>query len=175
MTKRKRPIHPTPGPPPKHAGRMLERVLKQNKLDMRTNTAKMLKIIGDDLAADRGGWQHCTAGERILIERCAAVTLLCSSIESFVFKGNGPVTPNGELLSVLRKGYIAHFAALTRALTALGLERRQAEPQSLAEYLRERDAALSAPQASQSDAAAAVQADIPVETADTPEDGQDCP
>jgi hypothetical protein len=107
----------------------------------------MLRAIATELAEDRGGWEHCTTGERILIERCAAVTLLCSSIEAHVFKGNGPVTPNGELLSVLRKGYISHFAALTRALTELGLRPERAnQPRvpSIAQFMAERARAKDA-------------------------------
>lgn len=140
-----RPGQKVGGPRPlKHGLKALEARLKNDTLDGRSQTARMLRTIAEDLAGDRGGWEHCTAAERILIERCAAVTLLCSSIEAFVFRQGSPVTANGELLAVLRKGYVSHFAALTRALSGLGLrpDRPPKDP-SLEAYLAARTAESS--------------------------------
>jgi hypothetical protein len=112
------------GRPSKHGARALARHLAGGTLDGRTWVAQALKSIRDDLAADRGGLESCSAAERILIERAAALSLIVQSIEHWVFSQVGVVTPDGELLSVLRKGLATHTANLARMLVALGLERK---------------------------------------------------
>jgi hypothetical protein len=110
-------------PPLKHTGRALARHLAANTLDGRTWIAKQVKEIRDDLAQDKGGWERCSAAEKILIERAAALSVIVQSIEWWVFGQQGVVTPDGELLSVLRKGHATHVANLARILAALGLKR----------------------------------------------------
>jgi len=104
----------------KHGSRALERLLRENALDRRTKTAQQYHALQDALAEDRGGWGNCTAAEKILIERTAALTLVCRTIELFVIK-RGILDAAGMLAPVLAKGYTSHAAALTRALVALGL------------------------------------------------------
>lgn len=132
---------------PKHGARALERRIRQNQLDGRTKTARMLAEIGDALAEDRGGWSNVTAAERILIERCAAEALFCRAIESWALTQPELITSNGDgprLLGPLAKGYTSHFAALTRALQALGLRPDKVERlPNVGEYLKQ--AAASAP------------------------------
>jgi hypothetical protein len=117
-------------------------------LDGRTWIAQALKGIRDDLATDRGGLESGGTAERILIERAAALSVIVQSIEAWVFSQAGVVTPDGELLSVLRKGYATHSANLARMLVALGLERKARQAPSLEEYLRSRTDSSPAPPAS---------------------------
>jgi hypothetical protein len=126
----------------KHGARSLERHLHQGTLDGRGRTARMLAELGDALAADRGGWSNVTAGERILIERCAAETLFLRAIEAWALQQPELVTSNGDgprLIGPLMKGYTSHLGALTRALTALGIRPDKVERlPSLSEYLEAR-------------------------------------
>lgn len=150
--------------PPKHGARALARHLANGSLDGRSWIARALRDIRDDLAADRGGLESCSAAERILIERAAALSVIVQSIEHWVFSQAGVVTPDGELLSVLRKGYATHSANLARMLLALGLERRAKQVPSLAAYLEQRANSTPAPPASVPaavDAFAATAASIP--------------
>ena len=126
-----------PGRPPKHGARLFARLFEQNAVDGRTGPAKLMGGVADDLASDRGGWKYCTAAEEIAIRRAAFLTVLCASIENWVLH-NGPIS-DGELVSVIRKGYGTHQQNLIRTLALLGLrpDRMERLP-SLAEYLEAR-------------------------------------
>lgn len=124
------------GRPPKHGARMLERLLQTNQLDRRTRTAQLLEAIRADIADDAGGWDRLTTRERILVDRIAAETLLCSAMENFALGQPSPITEGGELLGVLRKSYTAHSANLARMLAQLGLRpERTAKVPELREYI----------------------------------------
>lgn len=60
------------GRPALHGGRALSRLLRRNGLDKRTAVALEYHSVQDALAADRGGWENTTAGEKILIEAADA-------------------------------------------------------------------------------------------------------
>jgi hypothetical protein len=104
----------------KHGARLLEKVLRANQLDRRTNTAKEFHALQEALAADRGGWDHCTAGEKMLIERAASLCLICRAIERWALT-HGIVDQAGTLSPPLFKGYTSHASALQRTLATLGL------------------------------------------------------
>jgi hypothetical protein len=111
-------------PTKKHGGRMLQRVLSQNELDGRTNIAKGYYAAQDGLAADRGGWEHTTTAEKMLIEVAASELVVIRSIFAWAAKQPSVVTETGDgprLLGPLAKGYTSHVGALTRALGALGI------------------------------------------------------
>lgn len=99
---------------------MLERILRENALDRRTGTAQRYYGLQDALIADRGGEAHCTAAERILIERAASLALICRTIEHYVIRC-GILDPTGVLTPVLAKGYTSHAMALQRTLQTLGI------------------------------------------------------
>lgn len=132
-----------PGRPPKHGARLLERVLRENRLDKRTGVAKLLASIENDLAADRGGWPSTSAAEALLIRRAAFLALVCSSVENWLLRRPDLVV-NGELLGPLKKGLATHQANLTRVLSALGIKSNTPKVPSLEEYLRQRGAASAA-------------------------------
>lgn len=143
-----------PGRPPKSGSRALARHLAAGTLDGRTWIARSLKDIRDDLAADRGCFRpnddldearkchertcaHLGAAERILIDRCAALSVIVQSLEHWIFTQPGMIAPTGELLSVLQRGYATHTANLGRMLVALGLKAdRSDRVPSLDVYLR---------------------------------------
>jgi hypothetical protein len=128
-----------PGRPPKHGARLFARLFEQNAVDGRTGPAKLMGGVADDLASDRGGWEYCTAAEEIAIRRAAFLTVLCATIENWVLH-NGPIS-DGELVSVIRKGYGTHQQNLIRTLSLLGLRPDRAERlPTLAEYLASRGA-----------------------------------
>src|SRR5262245_52961442 len=104
---------------PRHAARLLQRVLRENALDKRTGVAKEFHALQDALAADRGGWSNCTAAEKILIERASALTLIVRAIEHWAFK-TGVIDRAGTLSPPLLKGYTSHVGALQRTLATLG-------------------------------------------------------
>lgn len=160
------------GRPPKDASRLLERVLRENSLDQRTATAKALRALRDDLAADAGGWENVTSRERLLIERCAAQALIIGAIEAHVFNQPSVITADGALLPSLLNGYVTHVQSLSRMLQALGLRPdRAAKLPDLATYLADR--AANAQNTAQ-DAHTAVLNDFPRATAaDTPDDADD--
>lgn len=129
---------PRGGRPATHGAKLFARLFEQNALDGRTGPAKLLSAVADDLANDRGGWEHCTAAEEIAIRRAAFLTILCATIENWVLQ-NGPIT-DGELVSVVRKGYGTHQQNLMRTLALLGLRPDRAEQlPSLQEYLANRN------------------------------------
>ncbi len=105
---------------PKHGSRLLQRILRENALDRRTAIAKEFHAVQDALVADRGGVDNCTAAERILIERAAALTLICRAIEAWAFKV-GVLNDAGTLSPPLLKGYTSHASALQRTLATLGI------------------------------------------------------
>jgi len=133
------PLAPGIGRPPKHAGRLLSRVLRRNQLDKRTRTAKLLQRIADDLAADRGGWANVSATEEIAIRRAAFLAVLCASIEQWCL-GQADVIVDGELLGPLKKGLATHQANLIRTLAALGFRPERTKLPTLNEYLSARGA-----------------------------------
>jgi hypothetical protein len=137
------PTKPAPlasgiGRPPKHAGRLLSRVVRKNQLDRRTGVSRLLERVANDLADDRGGWANVSAAEEIAIRRAAFLTVLCGSIEAWCL-GQGDVIHNGELLGPLKKGLATHQANLIRTLTALGLRPERTKVPSLEEYLANRN------------------------------------
>lgn len=151
---------------PKHGARALARHLAAGTLDGRTWIAKTLKEQRDQLAADRGCFRptadaaeaarchdgtcaHLSAAERMLLDRCAAATLICSTIEGHVFAAADRLVDDaGELLPILRKGYVSHVQSLSRMLQALGLrpDRGERVP-DLASYLATRTGHTAAPAA----------------------------
>jgi hypothetical protein len=116
----------------------LSRFIAGGKLDRRTWIARALAEIRRELAADAGGFERMTARERVLLDRCAAATLICSTIEAHVF-GHDPITDAGELMPILRRGYVTHVQSLSRMLQALGLRPARGEKlPTLTEYLAAR-------------------------------------
>jgi hypothetical protein len=141
MSRRPVPIATPRGRPPKHGARALSRYLANGALDGRTWVARALRDIRLELAADAGGIDCLTARERVMLDRCAAATLICQTIEAHVFD-RAPVNADGELLPILRKGYVSHVQSLSRMLQALGLRpSRPDQTLSLNEYLALRSAA----------------------------------
>jgi hypothetical protein len=133
------PLAPGIGRPPKHAGHLLSRVVRKNQLDRRTGVSRLLERVANDLAADRGGWANVSAAEEIAIRRAAFLTVLCSSIETWVLKQPAGVIVDGELLGPLKKGLATHQANLVRTLVALGFRPEKAgKLPTLDEYLTQR-------------------------------------
>lgn len=133
----------TAGRPPKHGARALAKHLAAGSLDGRTWIAQALKSIRDDLARDRGGLEHCSAAERLLIDMTSAQVLIVNAMQNYILTRD-PINDKGELLSVLRKGYATHAANLSRNLQALGLKADKADKvPSLASYLEQRSASNS--------------------------------
>src|SRR5215211_6268882 len=97
----RKPVKSQGGRPGKHAGRALERLIKANSLDQRTATARMLRQIRLDLAEDAGGEAALTGREKALIDRTSAILLICSSIESWVFKQQDLLAKEGMLPAIL--------------------------------------------------------------------------
>ncbi|MBX3027787.1 hypothetical protein KF840_23070 [bacterium] len=122
MTDRRRHGPRRAGTPLKSGARSLARHLAAGSLDQRTWIARALADLRQDLAADAGGYDRLTARERLLIDRCAAAALICSTIEGHVFgQADRLVDDAGELLPILRRGYVTHAQSLSRMLQALGL------------------------------------------------------
>lgn len=134
------------GSQPKHGARALARHLAAGALDGRTWISRALHDLRTDLAGDAGGVERLTARERLLLDRCAAAALICSTIEGYVFGSAKPIDDAGELLPILRKGYVSHVQSLSRMLQALGLrpDRTDLAP-SLDTYLRQKAQAAPAP------------------------------
>jgi hypothetical protein len=134
---RKVGVNPS-GRKPLHGSRALERVLKENLIDQRTTTARMLRQIRQDLAEDAGGEAALTNRERTLIDRTSCVLLLCSSIENWAFSQKELLT-DGALPNVLATNYLSYVnTARLKNLISLGLKpsRPDAEP-DLSTYLQQ--------------------------------------
>jgi hypothetical protein len=112
------------GRPATHGSRQLDRLYAQGQLSDTGDIADALAEIRNELAADRGGWSHVSAGDKLLIERCAAATIILRLIEWWVYRQPGIIIEGQDgarLIGPLAKGYTSHLAALTRALSALGI------------------------------------------------------
>jgi len=166
MPSRLAPLASGIGRPPKHAGRLLARVLRKNRLDRRTRVSKILDHVADDLAGDLGGWPHVGASQEIAIRRAAFLTVLCASIETWCLK-QPEVIRDGELLGPLKKGLATHQANLIRTLAALGIRPRAERVPSLSEYL-----AARAQNQPQSDATGPVRPEASTSTAADAEERQ---
>jgi hypothetical protein len=129
----------------------LARLLASNALDRRTGIARDFHGAQDALVADRGGWEHTTTAEKMLVELAAMELLIVRSI--FIWAARQPSfvtdTPDGpRLLGPLQKGFTSHAGTLARTLVALGLRPDKVDRlPSLQEYLaqREQDHAVVAP------------------------------
>lgn len=122
----------------KHGSRALQKLIDANALDQRTGVAKMLKQVRDDLAEDAGGMEHLTRREQLLVERTAAITVILSSIEGYVFKQGSLVDKEGNLLPVLGERYLSFVNVLRLNLAALGLKPPRPAPDAdLSEYIRQ--------------------------------------
>ncbi|MBX3024431.1 hypothetical protein KF840_05925 [bacterium] len=155
------------GAPLKSGARSLARHIAAGSLDRRTWIARALADLRQDLAADAGGLDRLTARERLLIDRCAAAALICSTIEGHVFGHADRLVDNaGELLPILRRGYVTHVQSLSRMLQALGLRPdRTVDVPDLDAYLRDRAAPAAAPaEAAPPAEAAAVDAEVSADT-----------
>ena len=140
-----RPIKPRRNPPgrrAKHAGRAIARVSRKNLWDRRTAIFRERCDIANGIVDHFfGGWEHVGALDR-LVWAAADVSIILDSISGYVAR-RGPITPAGELLPVLRKGFIAYQNALRlhlQALAELGRTRRDKVP-TLQEYLASRQTA----------------------------------
>ena len=128
------------GRPSKHGSRALVRHLTQNRLDQRTTTARLLRMVAEDLADDAGGWASLTNREKVLVDRCAAQIVILQSVENWVLRQPSLLESDGALLAVLRRGYLGHLNTLRLNLVALGLRPGRADKvPTLEEYLAARD------------------------------------
>ncbi|MGE3149741.1 MAG: hypothetical protein AB7K04_11805 [Pseudorhodoplanes sp.] len=173
MTKRSRPRRDSGTTLPgqyerKHGARGLARYIASGQIDGRTWIGRALRDIRLELAADAGGLEHLSARELVLIDRCAAAALICTAIERHVFAREQPIDEAGELLPVLRKGYVTHVASLSRMLQALGLRPDRADSlPSLGEYIASRsNGPADAQTRPQAGAGTAGQADAPTSSHD---------
>jgi hypothetical protein len=91
-----------------------------------------------DLVADLGGAESVSTAQRQVIDLATWTKVIVDSIDAWILERGSLV--NGRRRAVypviLQRQQLAD--ALARYLTALGLERRQAEPKSLQAYLAER-------------------------------------
>ena len=82
------------------------------KLDGRTREAKMLREIRAELAVHGGGKPSVT--ERMLIDRCAMLTLRLAQMDEKI--------AGGVLTDIDSRSYVAWSNGLARSLQALGLK-----------------------------------------------------
>ncbi|MGH7788224.1 MAG: hypothetical protein ACRERC_15245 [Candidatus Binatia bacterium] len=139
-----------PGRQPKHAGRALARAFASlNKLDKRTGLVRDFHAAQDALAADRGGWDNVTNGERVAIEVAAAELIITRAIFAWAIQQQSIITEGEDgprLLGPLAKGFTSHTAQLVRTLAALGLRPDRADKApDLGSYLAARAAAPAPP------------------------------
>ncbi len=87
----------------------------KRKMDGRTQIAKAMKKLRDELFAHCGG--NPTVGEQILIQRVIAKTLICHLYETSTL--SNPTNPPGS-----RDYYLAYSNGLRLDLQALGLKRK---------------------------------------------------
>ena len=129
------------GHPPKHAGRQLARFIANQQLDARTGVARLLKEARQGLIEDAGGAANLTNRELFLVDRTAALLVIVGSIENYVFKKKSLVGEDGELIPVLRKGYLSYQNTLRLNLESLGLkpQKPDSEP-DLHSYLKQKQA-----------------------------------
>jgi len=147
-----RPIKPCRNPPgrqSKHAGRALERISRLNLWDKRTAIfhARCDKA-NSYVEQFFGSWENVGAFDS-LVWATADVSIILDSIAGYVARQGGPITATGELLPVLRKGFIAYQNTLRlhlQALAELGRNRQDKTP-TLAEYLATRSSTGNGQQA----------------------------
>ncbi len=112
------------GRQPKHGARALSRRVTANALDRRTGIARDFHGHQDGLAADRGGWGHTSAAERMAIEVAAMEMVILRALFTWAVKQPSIITEGADgprLIGPLAKGFTSHAGALTRALATLGM------------------------------------------------------
>lgn len=107
-------------------------------LDGRTRIAKALAAWRSDLVADLGGPEALSTQRALLVDLVVKQKLLVDSIDAWLLaRSESLIDGEKALLPVVRERQ-ALADGLARYLAALGLERREPEPRSLAAYLAER-------------------------------------
>ncbi|MCK6553319.1 hypothetical protein L6Q96_01835 [Candidatus Binatia bacterium] len=132
-------------PTPKHGSRTLNRLYRERKLDGRTELSRDINAIQDALAAERGGWERCSAAEKVLFEPLAFAAVWLRLMNRYVAEHGGLLDPTGEPIGAA-KLYFVNFNSLVRACTALGLRPPEPAPAlTLGEYLQARAQAATEP------------------------------
>jgi hypothetical protein len=107
-------------------------------LDRRTVAARALLHWRSDLIADLGGEQTVSAQQMALVEIASRTKLYVDHLDAFLMDPRSLVNAKKKAaLPVLRERQ-ALADSLARILSQLGLERRQAPPKSLNEFLAEK-------------------------------------
>jgi hypothetical protein len=126
---------------------MLTRVLRTVRIDTIDNRSQVgvaLRRLREELMDQIGGEGEVTPAQRILVEEAAKSRIIAAAVGEWILRQETLVRPDGDLLpAVVQQS--ALVANLARLLTALGLERRGKQAQSLGDYIETRNGAGAPP------------------------------
>jgi len=126
----------------KHGLCLLKRAVKElgnRSIDRRTSVGKALAEWRAEILQDLGGEEAVSAQCRAVLDVAVTTKLLLGGVDSWLLRQPSLINARKRCLFpvVLQRQQLAD--ALTRHMTALGLERRSKEVMDLKSYLAERD------------------------------------
>lgn len=128
------------GRPPKDASRVIQRAVRENRLDGRNRWVQLRNRTSSALLT-----HYALVGDfaaQIVADRVSFKLIIVTSQEGRVIRDGGPVIENGDLHLALRKnGYGTYTAAITRDIALLeemSAKRAAKGGTSLEDYLRQR-------------------------------------
>jgi hypothetical protein len=120
---------------------MLTRVLRTvrlNTLDRRSQVACALRRIQGDLTTQLGGPDQVTPAQAILIEQAAVKAVIVQAVGEHILKQDSPVRSDALAAFVMQHDTMQKTLALL--LEKIGLQRVPKPVESLADYIRRKDA-----------------------------------
>jgi hypothetical protein len=109
--------------------------------DRRTREGRMLEEIMAGVIADFGGPANISGSQAVLLARIREKTSIILRIASYIdTRQRDIISPDGELISVLRHGYLSYAESVRRDLETVTLTaaRKPFRAPSLEEYLKNR-------------------------------------
>jgi hypothetical protein len=119
------------------------RTLGSRTIDRRTRVGKALASWCADLAGDLGGIETLSTAQKSLIEQAATTRLILDSIDGWLAKQPSLIDRRKRALLPVVRERQSLADALARYLTALGLERKAKNLDTLESYVNRRSEAPS--------------------------------
>ncbi len=110
-------------------------------IDRRTAAARALLAWRAELTADLGGEDAISTQQRTVVELAATTKLYVDSLDAWIMEHGTLMNARKRAVLPVVKDRMQLADALTRYLTALGLQRRTKQVQDLGSYLAEKKGA----------------------------------
>ncbi len=114
------------------------RVVRQKYSDRRSTEGKQLAKIMEGLVRDLGGEDQISSAQRLLLDSIQAKLVIILQISKFVDRQPSIISPSGELLPCLGRGFTTYSEALRRDLEALlGMGKKRSKVPTIEDIIRQ--------------------------------------